>query len=295
MILRYPGGKKKVAKQIAESLLSVGPITEYREPFCGSAAVAFAMLADSRFVGTVWLNDLDPGIAALWESVLHYDQELLGRVAAFEPTVESFKTFKASLLTYDPTKNYLSADELGFRKLAVHQMSFSGLGTRAGSPIGGWKQGPDNPKLYDVGCRWNPGSLAKNITKLHKLLVGRAKITCIDALSVIRESGQQVVLYVDPPYVGEGSKLYQYSYEEESLHKNLAAELKASNHKWLLSYDDHLLVRSLYSDCFLFATEWAYTINSQKDNSGSELVITNGMPNPFPKNEENLIEDLFGR
>lgn len=273
MIFRYPGGKKRVARHLAQALL---PYREFREPFFGSGAVTFAALTDIiQAPDRVWINDKDKGIAALWTSVIRDPVGLCAKVAGFRPSVQMFRDFKESLL--DPDRG-LSELDIGFRKLAVHQMSFSGLGVKAGSPIGGWDQDPANPPKYDVGCRWNPEALVGKIQWCHRLLVGRChedRCTTYDALTVIQAPGDGVSIYVDPPYVKAGEELYLHAYREDD-HRDLARVLLASPHRWLLSYDDHPLVRELYRDRPVHHAEWAYTINSQETNPGRELLVLGG-------------------
>ena len=290
MILRYPGGKKKVAKFLAPVLV---PCDELREPFFGSGAVTFEALTKPNPPKRVWINDIDLGIAALWTTVIRHPDQLAALVESFRPSVASFKDFKESLLDPDAV---LSDADRGFRKLAVHQMSYSGLGTKAGSPIGGWDQEKVS-KAYTVECRWNSRKLVLDIARAHRLLQGRVhenRCTSYDALDVIQAPGDDVVLYMDPPYVGAGQSLYQHSYTEPG-HRGLAEALLNSPHRWLLSYDDHPLVHSLYSSVRVQPVSWAYTINSKEGNKGQELLILCGIALPFMPgdNMEDLIQALF--
>jgi len=295
MILRYPGGKKKSAPQLVALLCTGDPILELREPYCGSAAVSLTVLKDPNFKGQIWLNDKDPGIAALWTSVIQFPDALQARVLGFTPTVESFREFKGSLLAGGSQELV----EQGFRKLAVHQMSFSGLGTRAGSPIGGWEQ----TSKYPVGCRWNAAGISKNIQLLHQSLRGRCIGNCctqLDALEVITAPGdpEQVALYVDPPYVQEGGALYQVTYTDSKEHEHLAEALIKSSYRWLLSYDDAPLVRRLYQHLTILEKGWAYTINSKEGNAGKELIILKGIQAPLdpdpPVEDRQSFQALFG-
>lgn len=268
MILRYPGGKKKVAGV----LVSLFPqFSEFREPFFGSGAVTFNIAQENHSV-PLWINDLDSGIAALWTAVIREPQELAQLVDGFIPSLEAYREFVESL----QDGSALTTVVRGFRKLAVHQMSYSGLGLKAGGPIGGWGQDPEtNPKKYDIGCRWNPSTLKAKIWKSHALLKGRCRedrCTEYDALELIRKPGEDVFLYLDPPYVGVGQDLYLLGYAEQD-HRALAKALTETSHKWALSYDDHPLVRELYREFHVDEKQWAYTINSKKENRGAELLV----------------------
>jgi len=290
--LRYFGGKKAAAKHIAPVLR---PCRELREPYFGSGAVTlWALGLPGVLPEKVWINDLDDGIAALWTAVIREPEKLIALVEAFTPTVAAFVEFKASLLdaSYE-----MPGVERGFRKLAVHQMSYSGLGTMSGSPIGGLTQGPDNPKDYEVGARWNPAGIVPHLLDAHTRLRGRAHEDCCtsyDALDVIRAPGEDVVLYVDPPYVKAGKTVYQVRYTSDQQHRDLATVLAASPHRWLLSYDDHPLVRELYAKFQIEEAEWAYTAHSKKGKIGAELLILNQVPTPRALlREEDAISALF--
>jgi DNA adenine methylase len=280
MILRYPGGKKKAAEHLVQLILHGGAdetLQEFREPYCGSAAVALTLLKNPHFHGHVWLNDIDPGIAALWTTVIQNPIELQSLVQGFTPCVAAYREFKESLLSPGA---FLTEAQRGFRKLALHQMSFSGLGVRAGSPIGGW----DQTGSYKIGCRWHASNIAGKIEKLHQLLKGRClqdRCTMLDAIQVIEappgDEGAQVALYVDPPYVQEGAALYQFGYDSQDQHRQLAESLRKSSYRWVLSYDDDPLVRELYAPFQIQEASWAYTINSQENNAGKELIILKGL------------------
>ena len=53
------------------------------------------------------------------------------------------------------------------------------------------------------------------------------------------------VVYIDPPYVTNGHKLYRYHFEKEQ-HERLADAVDDLRVPWLMSYDNHDLIRDLY-------------------------------------------------
>ena len=67
-LLYWFGGKRPLRKQIIPFLKEVN---EYREPFCGSAAIALPLMSlhPSQIY---WINDRDPAIACLWFAVKNY-------------------------------------------------------------------------------------------------------------------------------------------------------------------------------------------------------------------------------
>ena len=61
-------------------------------------------------------------------------------------------------------------------------------------------------------------------------------------------------------------------------HQRLVDNLKACEHKWLLTYDDCEQVRDSYSFANIYPYELQYGMGNGKDKSakkGKELIITN--------------------
>jgi DNA adenine methylase len=249
VLLRYAGGKQGLAGRILRAVdpewlepLWLGEMT-YCEPFFGSGAVGWGVIKHLRGVGRlrrVLINDIDPGVAALWESVRLEPEALGALVEAFRPTVGAFAEFKR--LDGAPGVPRLVA---GFRKLALHRMSFSGLGAVAGGCIGGRKQGG----AYEVGARWNPRRIVADIRDTHALMAATSRafeVSCGDFEDPLSALGPNDLAYLDPPYYADGPALYKYHFRDAD-HLRLARCLRACRCRWVLSYDDHPFVRQAYS------------------------------------------------
>jgi len=276
-LLRYPGSKEKLAPQITRLFPQemVLPLNwdsnrwEYREPFFGAGAVGFLLLRDLPPSCSIWLNDKDYGIVCLWQAVWRSLDELVERIEGFEPSVEKYEEYKAKDgdLKGDPL-------EVGFRKLALHQMSYSGLGYKSGGPLGGREQ---NNGLYSVDCRWLPESLYKEAVDLHEVLTKfkSLKITCKD-FSVLMDDNPRAFIYCDPPYVDKGPELYRHAFAAKD-HTRLAGLLHSTKSYWALSYDDHPLVRKLYAWARFQELQVTYTaataINGTRPKN-KEVLIT---------------------
>jgi len=90
-------------------------------------------------------------------------------------------------------------------------------------------------------------------------------------------------------------EMYQYKFTEPEQHAMLATALRATPYRWMLSYDDHPLIHELYQGYDIQKVSWAYTINSKKDHSGTELLILKGVALPEQWEPlDPLIEELFG-
>jgi len=256
---RYPGGKSKLKKYISQYILdNSGGIEEYREPFFGGGSIGLGVI--SHFQRS-WINDIDHHLCKLWKSVIDRPEELKSMVSNFVPSVDLFFQYKDELLEDKAGSDIVIT---GFKKLAVHQMSYSGLGVKAGGPIGGKKQ----ESKYPVGCRWSPKYICDKIDKANKVLC-KSLCTDYDFEELITSEGSRF-LYLDPPYYAKGEELYRHSFSIEE-HERLASLLKGCKNPWLLSYDDCEEVRKLYSWAVVIDVSVKYTINTSRLKS--ELFI----------------------
>ncbi len=245
---RYPGGKSKLRNQITNklNLLSTEKGLEYREPFFGGGSIGLRLLQDKADLSKIWVNDFDPGVASLWTSLIRHPDQLKFWVKKFTPSVAKFDEFKNELTQNNPVLNTeKQIVEFGFKKLAIHQISYSGLGTKSGGPLGGRDQKSD----YKIDCRWSPDYICKKIDALNikfkKLSVRNDCCTQLDFSDLINDTKMDALIYLDPPYYDKGNDLYQCGFQEKD-HIRLADCLKKTKHKWLLSYDDCKEVRDLY-------------------------------------------------
>ena len=261
MLIRYPGSKDRQASAILRSL----DLTERKicEPFAGTAAITFACLR-AGLVDQVWINDKDRFVADLWAVVRDFPDQLCALVNGYEPTADSFYALREHPLS-DPVMN-------AFTTVVLHQISYSGLGRRAGSPIGGRNQ----RGAYGVGCRWNASRLCSGIRDASGLLnKAHATITNVDWSDC-----PDWTWYVDPPYVVAGRSLYQ---EGVSPVRALSDHLLAKTEWWSLSLDDAPIVHDLFAWAHIDFGAQTY-LGSGKVTAGprrTELLITPCSPGLF--------------
>jgi len=261
-LMRYPGGKSKFKKIIIpklHELLERDPsVVHYQEPFFGGGSVGLEFLAQTPTMEKAWLNDRDVGVAALWTAVIQYPEELIQRVVDFRPSVEAFDVCKAFLQSRKIPGGHEGIVEIGFQNLALNRISYSGLGTKAGGPMGGRKQ-KSNDK---IDSRCNPDRLVQEIEKTHKLLATKSRYCCssFDFQRMIEHPWAKSLIYLDPPYYWPGNTLYHCGFTVAD-HERLAASLRASHHLWLLSYDDCSEIRKLYEWVVIEEIPARYSIN----------------------------------
>jgi DNA adenine methylase len=139
----------------------------------------------------------------------------------------------------------------------LHRMSVSGFGAMSGGPIGGRNQ---EGKEYTVECRWSPSRIKNDVMKTHTLMsrFKRLRITCDDFRPMVETAHENCILYLDPPYYEKGKQLYKYNMSPED-HEDLAARLESCPAQWVLSYDDHPVIRRLYSWASFHEIEVTYS------------------------------------
>ena len=244
-LIRYPGSKAKLAKSIIGGFpvsltisLMASDQTGYCEPFFGGGAIGLKLLPNLHHNCRVLLADADPGIVSLWECVRNDPVGLCRAVSKFRPSVEEFYR----LTELDGTDTGLV--DTALRKLALHRISVSGFGFKAGGPIGGRDQ--DGP--YKVGCRWNPETMKAQIVADSKAMkrLRNLEIRCGDAVEILAGLDSSWFAYVDPPYYVKGDQLYKHSMTPAD-HARLAEVLRTARCDWALSYDDAPDIRRLYA------------------------------------------------
>jgi DNA adenine methylase len=270
---RYPGGKKKLSSIIVDNLkqLNQNKKMQYREPFMGGGGICFKFLDQAE---SIWINDKDIGISCLWTSVINYPDELQELVMNLVPSTKYFYLFKDMLLSKEDMP--LDKDSIvnyGFMKLAIHQMSYSGLGTKSGGPLGGVSQ----ESKYKIDCRWSPAYICQKIVKNNEILklkkIHSGKCTNVDFEDCIRDESELALIYLDPPYYIKGNDLYQHGFTYDN-HKRLSESLKNSNHEWLLSYDACEEIKTLYSWADIQVIDVNYSITSTKNaNTGKRSSL----------------------
>jgi len=241
----------------------------YAEPFFGAGAVTGLLLSRLSSKTALWLNDKDYWLICLWKTVLEEPEGLLRRITAFTPSADAFYQYKQQ------DGERIDPVEAGFRKIVLHQTSYSGLGVMAGGPLGGRAQ---NNSRYNPLCRWRPSNLKNAIRAWHRALkrFRTVTVTCRDFRDVLKSLSANAFVYLDPPYYLKGSQLYKYTMSDED-HAALCAELKSAAFDWLLSYDDHPRIRELYAWARIDAVFITYTTaraRLRKRPKNQEIIIS---------------------
>lgn len=257
----YFGGKTMLADRIAELL----PAHEhYVEPFCGSLSVLLAKAPAKMET----VNDLDQELITFWR-VLRDRPDELERACALTPHAR-----RENLLADD--RGGLDELELS-RRVWVKLTQARALSLRSGIS-GGWKH-----YVYPAGSSIGmPAYLEAYIerTAAAAARLHAVSLECMPALDLIAKYGAEpdVLLYVDPPYLGttrDGRNNYKHEMRTPVEHRELAEALHAARAAVVVSgYASDLYDLELYPgwDRHTIA---AFTGNGQGDKARTEVLWSN--------------------
>lgn len=258
--LRYPGGKARLGPFIAE-LLCAQPsrARQYVEPYAGGAGAGLQLLLEEH-VEQIVLNDLDPGIAAFWRAVFEHSDELIRRIRTCKVSVPAWSRHRRIYMEGSHDEM-----ELGFAALFLNRTNRSGI--LSARPIGGMDQTGD----WTIEARFDREQLANRI---RRLATYRSRVTISQrdglafAQSYLRDDRSFV--YLDPPYLSKGAKLYLDTLEWPD-HERLARTLRRASN-WLLTYDaDPRVPRTLYRELRCATFGIAHT--AQHQHIGREYAV----------------------
>ena len=265
--LRYPGGKACLTNFLTRviernNLRGVS----YFEPYAGGAGAALSLLRDG-VVSSVFINDADARVSAFWESVVNDSDRFVERV--FNVPLTMTEWYKQREICAAPGSHDRFA--VGFSTFFMNRCNRSGVLIKAG-PIGGYKQAGK----WKLNVRFNREPLAERILALARLK-DQINVSCLDAIEFLKKKlpksvgRNRVFVYLDPPYVHKGQRLYLNAYEEHD-HIDLARYLERQEIlPWIMSYDDTELVRGLYADQQLKMMPIQYTLHEKR--VAKELII----------------------
>lgn len=266
--LRYPGGKAAFVSFFAE-LMKINGLTGgvYIEPFAGGAGAALGLLANGA-ASEIVLNDADYHIFCFWVSVLNENSRFLENIESVSIGIDEWN--KQNYIYKNPKQH--SDFEVGFSTFYLNRCNRSGILSGAG-PIGGYRQ----TGKWKMNARFNKSTLAKRISFIGDLR-DRISVYNMDVIDLLREvlpkysNPNNVLIYLDPPYISAGNKLYLNFYHESD-HKRLADYLLSQTElKWIVTYDDTSFIRELYHSCQKWLFHLGYSLQSKQ--KGTEILIS---------------------
>ena len=261
--LRYPGGKNRLAKFIAD-VCSLNCVTgHYVEPYAGGASVALHLLLNG-YVRKITINDKDRAVYAFWHSVLHHPQEFCRRIERCVVDVRAWKKHKKIQGDQDA-----SLFDLGFSTFFLNRTSRSGI--LSGGILGGIKQ----DGVYKIDCRFNRDNMIERVQRI-AACQHRIHAFNLDAEELIEKvqkegSRKNTLYYFDPPYFQKGPLLYMNHYDADD-HGALADRIrKIEDSRWIVSYDSVPAIKEYYHG--YGKKEYLLTHTAYGNSLGSEVLF----------------------
>ena len=267
--LRYPGGKQRAAKTIADLLDQRLPAnSKIASPFFGGGSVELELASRAHKVTG---SDFFAPVAAFWQQLKLDARRLHDKCMEWrEPPAIGKKAFYnlqaelRQLLSKPITDAEQQRFELAWRFFVLNRKSFSGSTLSGGMASGDRFNEAAIKRLLPVDM--------DNITVKHgdyweQLFDRRKRRFTFNAI------------YADPPYALQTSKLYgdKGSTHEEFDHARFARHMRYLSDKYeisiLISYNDCQTVRDLFEGWRFEPIIWAYGMNASKKSN--EILISN--------------------
>jgi len=258
--LRYPGGKSKAIDSISKL---IPDFKEFREPFVGGGSV-FVYLKQKFPSRTFWINDIYQNLYHFWNECKENPNKLIESILEFRSNYLDGKELHRFLL-----ENIDSFDNI--KKAAAffifNRITFSGT-----TESGGFSNAAFHKRFTE--------SSIERVKALSKILVN-TKISNLDYEEVILADGNDVFLFLDPPYYSATkSALYGKNGNLHKMfdHERFANVMKQTKHKWLITYDDSEYIRNLFSFAHIKSWDLTYgmrNVNKESNQLGKELFISN--------------------
>ena len=261
--LRYPGGKSNAIKTIEPHLPA--DFAEYRETMIGGGSM-FLYMKSKYPDRTYWINDIYTNLYLFWTMCRDRNSELIDALLTIkkETTKETVKEKFVEIKTTISIQDEFTRAAYFYY---LNKCSFSGL-TESGtcSPLA-WVQN------FSV-------SSIESLADLKSILEG-VKITNLDYKELLAADGENVFIYLDPPYdIGKANMLYGRNGETHRSfdHVRFAADVADCKHKIMISYNDSRVLRDRYKDFTKTHTlDLRYTMRLMEKNAPkkTELLVCN--------------------
>ena len=288
---RYPGGKTWLVPRVHEWIDSCSRgrgMRSFIEPFVGGGSVALSVAAD-RLADQVTMVELDPDVAAVWETIIN-DTEgpewLAARIMEFDLTPTTVAEIIASETPASETPasdipaSKLRLPELftpetditrerAFRTIVRNRVARGGIIAPGAGII---RSGEGGRGLLS---RWYPETLRRRI--LH-IATYRERITFFqgDGIEVLQRhvDDPNALFFIDPPYSAAGKRAGSRLYSHPDInHPELFCLCATLRSPFLMTYDNTKEIQTI-------ATQHGFSVESinmrnTHNTEMKELLINN--------------------
>ena len=265
--LRYPGGKSKATKTLSPWFPE--DFKEYREPFIGGGSVAFYATQVYPDI-PVWINDKYVSLYNFWIQLRDRGEELSNRLDDIKREASNYQ-FHADVdnaheeLFNKTLESINDQDELdrAISFFILNKCSFSGL--------------TENSTFSKTASRSNFSYEGIRKLKQYSQLIQKWKITNIDYSEVMNAPGDDVFVFLDPPY---DIKDFLYGKDREMHkffdHDKFAEDVYKCPHKFMITYNVNPKLLELYKDYYLREWKLRYSM-AHRGEKGYKAVDDRGV------------------
>ncbi|WP_051350454.1 DNA adenine methylase [Dyadobacter alkalitolerans] len=260
-VFRYPGGKIWITP-IIKFWIETNKYENYTiiEPFGGSAVVSLFCVKNG-LAKSASFYEIDEQIAAVWKTILGEDHTWL---------IQNISSFNLDVKSVDEvlTKSAEDNKYLAFQTILKNRINRSGILTNGAGRI---NRGENNKGLRS---RWYPSTISRRIKEIHEIKdsLNFIQEDGINAIDKINSLSEQTLLYIDPPYIDIGKRLYKHHDVDHKRLFQLASEI---THPFLMSYNDSEQVRTLVTEFGLKSVQ--IRMKNSHNTDKIELIISNNL------------------
>ena len=267
--LRYPGGKSRAVKKMAEFFPLFSDYKEFREPFVGGGSVALYITQMYPHLD-IWVNDLYEPLYTFWKQLQLNGNEIKNQLVQLKqrhPDPSSAKVLfleSKEYLGQDPRRTDPTARAVSF--YIVNKCSFSGLSESSSFS----KQASDSN--FSV----------RGIEKLpyYQQLISKWQITNLSYEQLLTDE-KDIFVYLDPPYDIK-TNLYgkKGNMHRGFDHDKFFYDCDKFKCDQMVSYNSSNLIKSRFIDWTPYEYDHTYTMRSvgeymQDQQSRKELLLLN--------------------
>ncbi|HLA64233.1 MAG TPA: DNA adenine methylase [Rhodothermales bacterium] len=283
--IKWAGGKQRFRERII-SLLP--PHSCYVEPFAGAAWVLFGKpLSDVEII-----NDIDGELVNFFRIAKNQPEDLI-------------LSFDLELISREEFGRLANTDITTLSDIQRAHRFFYLI-------MAGWGGESNYPRFQTSVVDGGHGNrligALKNLRKRIDPVHDRLRTVIIENLDwkecIDKYDRDQVVMYIDPPYPGNGVN-YKHNMKDWNDHQKLADKLNDSCCKWILSSYNTSRVTDMYKDCHVIPVESYSGMSDSKDGESrvlnKEVLILNYDPEitgparwkkrGAPKNQTSIVSE----